>query len=241
MDHILVTVITATFNSEKKLPRLIESLENQTNKNFFWLVKDNNSYDSTTHLIKKSNLKYKIISGADAGIYDALNIALTQLNTPIYLTMGSDDILNNRAIENFYTSYQKNILLYCFAYQFQNKIIKPKKHLGFLFGMNGCSSSHSVGIFINKHVHEKYGFYNTNFKILADSLLIKTVVYQNRKNIFYSNKINGIYGEGGFSGKNQLSFLNEFFEIQMKTEKIKIIQIFLFFIRIIKYYLLKKI
>ncbi len=40
MEDIKISVITATYNAQKYLPRLIESLENQTDKDFEWVVAD---------------------------------------------------------------------------------------------------------------------------------------------------------------------------------------------------------
>ena len=48
-----VTIFTATFNREKLLSRLYNSLCSQTNKNFIWLIVDDGSTDKTKEYIKE--------------------------------------------------------------------------------------------------------------------------------------------------------------------------------------------
>ena len=44
----LVTIITPTYNRAEKLPILYESLINQTNKDFEWLIVDDGSEDTAS-------------------------------------------------------------------------------------------------------------------------------------------------------------------------------------------------
>ena len=48
-----LTVFTPTYNRKHLLPRLYESLKNQTDQNFIWLVIDDGSTDGTEELIKQ--------------------------------------------------------------------------------------------------------------------------------------------------------------------------------------------
>ena len=43
----LITVFTPTYNRAHLLPRLYESLKQQTSKNFVWMVVDDGSVDDT--------------------------------------------------------------------------------------------------------------------------------------------------------------------------------------------------
>ncbi|MFY1045291.1 glycosyltransferase family A protein [Chryseobacterium sp. GP-SGM7] len=57
MKKPLVTILTPTFNRAHTLPRVFESLQNQTFKDFEWLVIDDGSTDSTKELIEEFRLK----------------------------------------------------------------------------------------------------------------------------------------------------------------------------------------
>ena len=48
-----ITVITTTFNAENKIRNLISSLNNQTDKDFVWVVVDGKSKDATVDIIKR--------------------------------------------------------------------------------------------------------------------------------------------------------------------------------------------
>ena len=48
----MLTIFTPTFNRAHTLPRLYESLLNQTDYNFEWLIVDDGSSDNTAQLIE---------------------------------------------------------------------------------------------------------------------------------------------------------------------------------------------
>lgn len=61
-QKIFYSIITPTYNRAKTLPRLYESIKNQTFKNFEWIVGDDGSTDDTENLIKgfKKDAPFKI-------------------------------------------------------------------------------------------------------------------------------------------------------------------------------------
>ena len=64
-----ISIITAVFNAENHINHLIESLRQQIDPNFEWVVVDGLSTDSTLEVLKKiDDLNIKIISEADFGI-----------------------------------------------------------------------------------------------------------------------------------------------------------------------------
>ncbi|MGL6166786.1 MAG: glycosyltransferase family A protein, partial [Fusobacteriaceae bacterium] len=56
----MITVLTPTYNREKYLPRLYNSLINQSSKNLEWVVIDDGSTDLTEELLNKYILEKKI-------------------------------------------------------------------------------------------------------------------------------------------------------------------------------------
>ena len=67
-----ISIITAVYNAENHIQDLIESLRQQGDSNFEWVVVDGLSTDNTLEILKKiDDLNVKIISEADFGIYDA--------------------------------------------------------------------------------------------------------------------------------------------------------------------------
>ncbi|MFR4520663.1 MAG: glycosyltransferase family A protein, partial [Fusobacterium sp.] len=49
----MITIFTPTYNRKKTLPKLYESLKNQDDKDFEWLVVDDGSSDGTDKLVEE--------------------------------------------------------------------------------------------------------------------------------------------------------------------------------------------
>ena len=231
-----ITIITATFNSEKLINNLADTIKKQTDKNFFWLIQDGLSTDNTINLIKKYNFdNIQIFSEKDNGIYDAFNKAISNCLSEYYLIVGSDDLLDPDAIKNFNLMLNKySPDLIASKWKVGDKIYQPYKKLGWLKGMNGISSSHSVATLIKKDLHVKFGEYSLKFPICSDALFIKTCVYGKAK-IIYADFISGIFNIGGFSSKNKFKTLKEQYEIQKLTEKFKILQTIIYILKLFKH------
>ena len=93
---MLFTLITVTLNSQKTILKTIDSINNQTYKEFEYIVIDGGSSDSTLDLIK-TNLKkkYILLSEKDKGIYSAMNKGITLSNGKYVAFLNSDDWLEN--------------------------------------------------------------------------------------------------------------------------------------------------
>ena len=83
-----LSVIVATYNSEKTLNETLESLLAQTYRTFEVIVIDGLSKDGTVFIIKKyeplfldKNIKFYWVSESDSGIYDAWNKGLKKTNS----------------------------------------------------------------------------------------------------------------------------------------------------------------
>ena len=74
---IKVSVITATYNSERTLQKNIESVNNQKNVIVEHIFVDGGSSDNTLGIVNTcSSINSNAIVGQDSGIYDALNIGI---------------------------------------------------------------------------------------------------------------------------------------------------------------------
>lgn len=93
-----LTIFTPTYNRAHLLPRLFSSLHNQINKDFTWLIVDDGSTDNTYEVIenfkKTTDLKIKYIYQKNQGKHIAINTALANINTDLFLIIDSDDFLS---------------------------------------------------------------------------------------------------------------------------------------------------
>ena len=92
---MLFTLITVTLNSQKTILKTIDSINNQTYKEFEYIVIDGGSSDSTLDLIKTNLKKYILLSEKDKGIYSAMNKGIKLSNGKYVAFLNSDDWLEN--------------------------------------------------------------------------------------------------------------------------------------------------
>ncbi len=89
-----ISIITATYNSEKTLLDTLLSLEKQTHPDIEYIVVDGASKDNTIKLIKRNATKVsKIICEPDKGTYDALNKGIQAASGDVIGFLHSDDLL----------------------------------------------------------------------------------------------------------------------------------------------------
>lgn len=88
-----ITVIVATRNGAPLLQGLFDSLAAQTFHDFEVLVSDGASTDGTVPMLERASaiLPLRVVSRADAGIYDAWNLALAHARGTWVCFLGADD------------------------------------------------------------------------------------------------------------------------------------------------------
>lgn len=234
-----ITVITATYNAASKLPQLIESLKNQTDKYFTWIVADGYSTDDTVSLLMTQIPNFQrleIRSDRDRGIYDAINKAIIASNTEFYLVIGSDDYLAPNAIENFkkiINNFEDVDLISASVVINGLMVSNAKPSWVWLHGSRARISSHSVGSCIRKSLHDKYGYYSDKFPIYADGFFLLQLVKGGAK-IFNANFVSGEFAAHGFSNQNRLRSFAEQLDAQLITGGGLLVQLLLFNVRVMK-------
>lgn len=105
----LVTILTPTYNREKEIVHLYESLLHQTNKNFIWMVIDDGSSDHTeqiiTEMIDNSAFQIIYLKKENGGKHTALNLGFQRINTYFTFIVDSDDVLTSDAVNTVYEYY----------------------------------------------------------------------------------------------------------------------------------------
>ncbi len=98
-----VTVFTPTYNRAHTLSKLYDSLCNQTDKRFEWIVIDDGSIDSTETLllsmVNESKINIRYIRTTNGGKHRAINKGVCLASTDWFFIVDSDDFLPSDAIE----------------------------------------------------------------------------------------------------------------------------------------------
>ncbi len=189
-----ISIICATYNAESYLKKFIDSLNNQTVKDFELIIIDGKSSDKTVDIIESnSSLITKYISEKDKGIYDAWNKGIKIANGNWLAFVGADDILNKDYVEIYLNSLKKcplNTDYISSKVNYINNNGKILKVLGetwkwdrFKYKM---TTAH-VGSLHNKRLFHEIGSYDINYKIVGDyELLLRK---KEKLNTFFINKI----------------------------------------------------
>lgn len=161
----LVTVIVVVFNREKDIERCLESVVLQSHANMEIIVIDGGSTDRTLEYIKRYEDRIDYWhSGADSGIYDAMNKGIERAGGDWIYFLGADDTLlcdigkTAAYLKDSETIYYGNVFLRN-ANQFYDGEFTAYK----LARRNICQQA----IFYPKTVFQRYKF-NLAYPILAD-------------------------------------------------------------------------
>lgn len=238
MSNFKISIITATYNSEKTIRRLLNSILEQEDQKFQWIVIDGNSTDNTLSILREFHIKnLKIVSEPDFGIYDALNKGIKISETEYYIVIGADDVFYKNAIAD----YNKAIEMGKYSFvtslvKCNNKILSPKNGPSWLNGQFKWVSAHAVGLLIKKELHLKYGYYSSKFPIAADQLFIKQCCISGEK-VKFINKVVGEFSLYGLSSIDKIGVYTECFRVQLITENKKLIIYIIFILKLIKYFI----
>jgi len=108
---IKLTVFTPTFNRGYILPKCYESLCNQSNPNFKWLVIDDGSTDNTQELIqtwkRENKIDIEYIYQENRGKPHAMNTAIKNCFTELIADLDSDDSYLPDTVQLILSYYEK--------------------------------------------------------------------------------------------------------------------------------------
>lgn len=97
------TLWTPTYNRAKFLPRLYESVKNQTFKDFEWLIIDDGSTDNTKDVVQsfidEGVIKIRYVYKENGGKHTAMQKAYEIATTPYISSIDSDEELQPQALE----------------------------------------------------------------------------------------------------------------------------------------------
>ena len=88
----LISIITVTFNAGATLPATIKSVEEQTFRDFEYIIVDGKSRDNTLELARTCRVSdIRIKSESDNGIYDAMNKGIGMANGQYLIFLNAGD------------------------------------------------------------------------------------------------------------------------------------------------------
>jgi glycosyltransferase involved in cell wall biosynthesis len=211
-----VSIITVTFNSEKYLEDTLVSIFSQSYPDIESIVIDGKSTDGTLSILQKYQNKITYISEPDTGIYDAMNKGIELATGDIIGILNSDDVLfDNEIINKVVYSFSSDVVCVygnVILVNESNKIVRNYSSAS--FKLKDFEFGHMPphpSFYVRKEAFQKFGYYNTSFKISADYDLLLRFLYIHKLKSKYLDFILVKMRDGGISSsiKNKWLLNNE--------------------------------
>lgn len=112
MTKPFLTVFTPAYNRAHTLPRTYESMKQQKNTDFIWLIVDDGSSDNTAELVRQwqkeeNGFEIRYIYKENGGMHTAHNTAYAHIDTELNTCIDSDDALAPDAVQIIFDAWQQ--------------------------------------------------------------------------------------------------------------------------------------
>lgn len=205
-----VSVITAVRNGAETLRGCIESVQKQTIPSEHIII-DGASTDGTFDIIAQYRSSIaKVISEPDKGIYDGLNKGIRLASGDVIgLLHGDDFYAHDKVLESVVRVFEEQNVDSCYGdllYVDKNdtdKVIRYWRASGYQPGKfkYGWMPPHPT-FFVRREIYEKYGLFNTAFRIAADYELMLRFLEKCRISTYYISEVLIKMRLGGTSNKS---------------------------------------
>ncbi|MFT4572611.1 MAG: glycosyltransferase involved in cell wall biosynthesis [Hyphomicrobiaceae bacterium] len=165
----LISIITVVLDRAEVLPRTLQSINEQSFRDFEHIVVDGGSSDGTFALLESSPVVTRWVSEPDNGIFDAMNKGAALAQGRWLYFIGSDDVLDNanvlalvaERLKSPDTVYYGNVVLASSGRCYNGEFTRFR-----LANSNVCHQA----VFYPRRVFSRYR-YNTKYRTVADWVL----------------------------------------------------------------------
>ncbi len=211
-----VSVITVVLNGEAHIERTIRSVTGQDYFPLEYIIVDGGSTDGTLDLIRKYEERIdRLISEPDHGISDAMNKGIRMATGDIVGIIHSDDFYEPGAVAAVARSFADRPdidvlhgdMRYFHLEEGRAFVIKP--HRDIMAAMWKELPVNHPTVFIKKSVYDKYGLFDTSYRINMDHELILRLL-RGGCNFFYLEKVLAGMRSGGVSYRSVKGWAKEY-------------------------------
>jgi glycosyltransferase len=203
-----ISIVTATYNSEKNISTCLQSVAGQTHKNIEHLIIDGGSTDKTMEIVKSFPSVSKTVSEPDKGIYDALNKGIQLATGNIIGFLHSDDELAapdtiQKIVEVFANNNTQGVYGNLIFVNEGDKVVRTWQSKSFERKniKNGWMPPHPT-LFLRKGAYQKHGLFDISFKTAGDYDFMLRVMKDNEMELAYLPEVITRMRMGGASTGN---------------------------------------
>ena len=195
-----ISIITATYNSAKTVKDTFDSVLRQSFNDYEYLIIDGASKDDTVQIIKEYEPKFegrlRYISESDNGLYDAMNKGIRMATGDVIGILNSDDFYtSDDALQTIADAFMANDIDATYGdIHFVNdgdltKMVRYYsssvfKRAYMRFGLMPAHPS----FYCKKSVYDKYGDFDTSYRVAADFENLLRLIFINRIKTLYIPK-----------------------------------------------------
>ena len=187
-----ISIVTVSYNSAMTLRDTLESVLQQTYADIDYIVVDGASTDGSVEILREYEPRFegrmRWVSEPDGGLYDAMNKGISLANGEYIGFLNSDDFYTSpRSVEIIAKELESSgsdavygdvhfvrpdNLQHCVRYYSSRLFHRRWIRLGYI-------PAHP-SFYCKKNIYEKYGGYNTKYRIAADFDCFVRLIYINR-------------------------------------------------------------
>lgn len=216
-----VSLVTTAHNSAGTIGCTLESVRSQSYTNYEHIIIDNMSSDGTQDIVEQYAGSIKLyIREPDNGMYFGINKGIKEAAGDIVGILNSDDIyVDNNVLGDIVNAFRISDVdcvygdLVYVSKQNVNEIIRywragegDRARLS-----QGWMPPHPA-FFVRRNVYQKYGYFNTAFKISADYEIMLRFLYMHRLSAYYMHRLCVKMLTGGMSNRNLISLFTKTYE-----------------------------
>lgn len=188
-----ISIITISFNSSNTIKSTLESVKNQSFKDFEHIIIDGNSEDNTLEICNQFSHISKIVSEPDKGVYDAFNKGLELSTGEIIGFLNSDDIFyNSNILETISLNFDKStdcVFGNLDYFNRKGKVTRKWRSKPYRKGafLEAWMPAHPT-FYCRKSIYDQLGRYDDSYKIAGDYELMLRFLEKNDINSKFINK-----------------------------------------------------
>jgi len=215
-----LSIITINKNNTSGLEKTIQSVINQTYKDFEYIVIDGNSTDTSVEIIKKYNTGINYwVSEPDTGIYNAMNKGIRKAQGDYCLFLNSGDyLISSKTLQDVFNEINNNIP----AEIFYSDMIKsdgsffayPNSLTIYYLIHNTINHQNSL---IKRSLFFEHGLYNEELRIASDWEFFLKELWVYKSNFLHINTKISIFDANGigsqYSSKHYAEIMNMFHNV----------------------------
>ena len=206
MKESTLSIITICRNEVSRIRRTIDSVIQQSDPEFEWIVVDGASTDGTLDLLQLHQPPIsRLISEPDQGLYDAMNKGIHIASGEFILFLNAGDRLQNQEVVRAFRSkaFTADVVVGDIHVVFEDSREQYRKSSENYLDRDLLywrSFPHQV-TFIKRALFEKFGTYDLSFKIASDWEFFARVIANHEVSVAAWNYCVAVFTNDGISAR----------------------------------------